>query len=90
MQFNGMRGAWQRTKARLHGAVLQDCPPELAACEVCNRPHCSNDAWLRCERRLAAQRYLEAGDQAALQHLREEHAAAASACAKPRPESPAS
>ena len=24
MQFNGMRGAWERTKARLHGAVMQD------------------------------------------------------------------
>lgn len=88
MQFNGMRGAWQRVKARLHSAVLQDCPPELAACQVCNRPHCPNDAWLKCERRLAAQRYLEAGDKAGVQRLRERHATAAAACAKPRVEPP--
>lgn len=88
MQFNGMRGAWERTKARLHGAVMQDCPPELAACQVCNRPHCASDAWLKCERRLAAQRYVESGDGAAVQRLRESHDTAA-ACAKSRPESPA-
>lgn len=76
MQIKGWRGAWQRVKARLHGAILQDCPPELAACQVCNRPHCANETWLNCERRLAAQRYLATGDQSAVERLRQQQAAA--------------
>jgi hypothetical protein len=71
MSIGGIRGAWQRLKAKLSRAVAQDCPPELAACQVCQRHHCQSEEWLKCERRLAAKRYLEQGNRAGLEQLRQ-------------------
>jgi hypothetical protein len=70
MSLLGMIGTWQRLKAQVSSVVVQDCPPALAACQVCRRAHCSSEEWLRCERRLAAQRHIDAGEHAAVEQLR--------------------
>ena len=67
-------------------AVVEDCPSELAACQVCQNHHCRNEEWLNCERRLAAKRYIEAGDLQGVDRLRQAHALDAAACAKVQPE----
>lgn len=69
-------GAWQRLKSMVVDAVVQDCPPEMSACEVCRKLHCDSAAWLSCERRLTAERYLRAGDRAAIDALRTTHTCA--------------
>ncbi|MBE2214851.1 MAG: hypothetical protein IAE82_13340 [Opitutaceae bacterium] len=73
MANSGEGGAWQRIKTKIVDAVVQDCPPSLAACEVCRRMHCDDPHWLACERRLAAERHLRAGEHAALESLRAGH-----------------
>ena len=80
MNLPEMRGTWQRLKAHVSKAVVQDCPPELAACQVCNRSHCPSEAWLKCERRLAAMRYLERGDRSGIEQLRQAHAMESPSC----------
>lgn len=74
MENTGKGGAWQRLKAKFVDAVVQDCPPEMSACEVCRKLHCTSAHWIACENRLAAERYLRAGDRAALEALRTAHA----------------
>lgn len=66
-------GRWERLKATIVDAVVQDCPPDMAACEVCRKLQCSSAEWLACENRLKAERYLRAGDQAAVEALRTAH-----------------
>ena len=56
-----VRKAAQDIISRLSKAVVVDCPPELAACEVCGRFECLEDEWLRCEKRLAVKRQLQTG-----------------------------
>lgn len=46
-------------------AIVQDCPPELSACEVCGEFECSSEEWLHCSRRLeVAQRMNSAAGEA--------------------------
>ncbi len=66
-----MIGTWQRLKARAASLVVQDCPPAVAACQVCRRAQCGSEQWLTCERRLAAERHLESGNGAAFEELSE-------------------
>lgn len=63
--------AWLRLFGRRQTEIVQECPPELAACEVCRRLQCGNDEWLACENRLAAERLLRAGDRAGLETLKQ-------------------
>ena len=70
MLLPGVRGSLQRLSAQISEAIVQDCPPELAACQVCRRLDCRAAEWLNCERRLAAKRYLEAGDQLGFESLK--------------------
>lgn len=73
MASSGIAGIWARLKATFIGAIAQDCPPEMAACEVCRRTHCSSAEWVGCEKRLAAERLLRSGDQVAIEELRTAH-----------------
>jgi hypothetical protein len=82
----GIRGTWLRLKALATNAVTEDCPPELAACQVCQRDRCPNEEWLKCERRLAAKRYLEVGNRHEIERLRQAHAKDVAACAKIEPD----
>lgn len=90
MGLPGIHGTWLRLKALASTAVAEDCPPELAACQVCQRNNCRSEEWLKCERRLSAKRYVEAGDRQSVERLRETHALGDSACAKAAPERSAS
>ena len=36
----------------LKDSLIQECPPELYACEVCGQYECDNERWLNCEHRL--------------------------------------
>lgn len=44
---------------RLKGSIVQDCPPELYACEVCKKLECNNEEWLHCEKRLEAAEFMK-------------------------------
>ena len=57
MSLQGIRSSWNKLTAKVSNVVVQDCPPELAA-------------WLRCEKRLAAKRFLDSGDRRGLERLK--------------------
>jgi hypothetical protein len=40
---------------RFKGEVIQDVPPTIDECESCREAHCTQERWLRCARRLAAE-----------------------------------
>ena len=42
---------WTRVKAE----VIQDVPPSLEECESCREVNCTQERWLTCARRLAAE-----------------------------------
>ena len=67
MANSGSEGAWARVKAKIVGAFVQECPPEIAACEVCRRLRCESPEWIACERRLKAEHYLRTGDHASVE-----------------------
>ena len=56
---------------RVKGAIVQDCPPELYACELCGKLDCTNKEWLNCRQRLAAAQFVKFGDRQALSELRQ-------------------
>jgi hypothetical protein len=40
---------------RLRVGVVQDVPPSLEECECCREVDCTQERWLKCERRLAGE-----------------------------------
>ena len=40
---------------RLRAEVVQDVPPSLQECEACRELECTQERWLSCARRLAAE-----------------------------------
>lgn len=82
MAFPGLSRTWSRWKASVSNALAADCPPEMAACQVCQQHNCANEEWLKCPRRLAAKRYLEAGDRAAIERLQQAQAGVDQVCVK--------
>lgn len=72
--------------ARLSRAMVADCPAELAACEICNRPACSEEEWLRCEKRLAAKRSIEAGTSPEAESLKRIRQDEPAVCEKAKPD----
>ena len=40
---------------RLRSGVVQDVPPNLEECETCREVDCTQERWLQCEKRLAAE-----------------------------------
>jgi hypothetical protein len=57
MQTNSRFGKfWTRIKA----TVVQDVPPGLEECESCREVNCTQERWLTCARRLAAEAETEA------------------------------
>jgi hypothetical protein len=57
--------------SRAKGGIVQDCPPELCACEVCGKLECRNEVWLNCRQRLAAAQFIQTGDPQALAELKQ-------------------
>ena len=55
--------------SRVKGGLVQDCPPELFACEICGKRECTSETWLNCRQRLAAEQFLKSGDPQALAEL---------------------
>ncbi len=51
------RQAWNKLK----GSIVQECPPELQACQSCGELECDNERWLHCETRLAFAERLTSG-----------------------------
>ncbi len=45
-------------RAWLKKSVVDECPPELYACEVCGAQECSNKKWLNCETRIKARDFM--------------------------------
>ena len=70
MSLQGIRSSWKKLTAKVSNVVVQDCPPELAACQICNKLDCQSEEWLRCETRLAAKRFLDSGDRRGLERLK--------------------
>jgi hypothetical protein len=52
----GIMRVWKKFKA----SIVQDCPAELFACEVCDNLDCTDEEYSHCGRRLAVARYVEA------------------------------
>ena len=48
-------GWFGRLWSRITSGVVQDVPPSLEECEVCREVDCTQERWLTCERRLAAE-----------------------------------
>ena len=57
--------------SKAKGGIVQDCPPELYACEVCGKLDCTTEVWLNCPQRLAAAQYMKTGDRQALTELKQ-------------------
>jgi len=49
--------------SRLKGIVVQDCPPELYACEVSGKLECNHSEWVNCKERLAAAEFMQSRNQ---------------------------
>jgi len=57
---NESRGVLSRIRLWLRGEVVDDVPPELAACEFqCRAQECLHDKWETCENRLRTARSVE-------------------------------
>jgi hypothetical protein len=48
---NWFRKFW----TRLGAGVVQDVPPALEECETCREVGCTQERWLKCERRLGTE-----------------------------------
>jgi hypothetical protein len=66
MHLNAILKKLRALAPNAKGAIVQDCPPELSACEACGEFDCSNEEWLNCRRRLAAAQGVESGERQAL------------------------
>lgn len=56
----GKGGFISRIRLWLRGEIVEDVPPELAACEFqCRVDECLHDKWENCENRLRAARRAE-------------------------------
>ncbi len=42
----------KRALRSLKDSIIQPCPPELYACEVCDERECDDEKWQTCEHRL--------------------------------------
>ena len=42
----------KRVLRSLKDSIIQPCPPELYACEVCDERECDDEKWQTCEHRL--------------------------------------
>ena len=42
----------KQTLRRCKDSIIQPCPPELYACEVCDQSECDHEKWQKCEHRL--------------------------------------
>ena len=71
MSTTGARGSGESGPLRFWQSLVQPCPTDLAACEVCGRLECSNAEWIACHLRRAAAHCLETGDASLLQQLRQ-------------------
>ena len=71
MRLNTILNKLRALASKAKGRVVQNCPPELYACEACGQFDCSNEAWLNCRQRLAAAQFMKTGDQQALAELRQ-------------------
>jgi hypothetical protein len=45
---------------RVKDEIVQDCPPELYACEVCRKLDCNSIEWLECPTRLQGAEFVRA------------------------------
>ena len=65
--MNRLVEAVKQTVRKIKNSIIQPCPPELYACEVCGKLECDNEEWLNCERRLRVatetKRLLESEEQ---------------------------
>ena len=39
--------------------IIQDVPNQLSECEICRKTECSDDKWIKCEKRIAHMKCLE-------------------------------
>ena len=70
MRLNALLQRLRALTSRVKGGVVQDCPPELYACEVCGKLDCTSTTWLNCRQRLAAAQFMASGDRLALAELK--------------------
>jgi hypothetical protein len=54
--MNWFRGLYNKVK----DSILQDCPSDIYACEICDDLDCTNEKWLSCPIRLDAAEFMEA------------------------------
>ncbi len=70
MTSSGYTSKADKFRAWLKKSVVDECPPELYACEVCGAPECSNEKWLNCEARKKARDFmLKAEGKSTLQEV---------------------
>ena len=58
MRSSGYTSKADKFRAWLKKSVVDECPPELYACEVCGAKECSNEKWLNCESRIKARDFM--------------------------------
>ncbi len=54
----------EKFKKRIVDSIIQDCPPELYACEICGKLECNNEKWLNCETRIRMAESIKSEDAA--------------------------
>jgi hypothetical protein len=87
VNVGALRDRLRALMSRLKGAVVQDCPPELYACEVCGKLECDYAEWANCEKRIAAAEFVRSGNQQAVTRLKQIHEAHTPASQSSAPES---
>jgi hypothetical protein len=56
---------------RLKHSIIQECPPENYACEICGHLDCGSEQWRTCRKRLAAAQFVKSGNLQALAELKQ-------------------
>lgn len=62
MSASGYTSKADKFRAWLKKSVVDECPPELYACEVCGAPECSSEKWVNCTKRINARDFMLKAD----------------------------
>jgi len=54
---------FEKTWSKIKQAFIQECPPEIYACEICKEPECNNEKWISCQKRQKSAQYMESLDR---------------------------
>ena len=53
----------------IKNSFIQECPPELYACEICKKLDCNNAEWIECQERQKSAEFMETLDKITSEQL---------------------